>query len=165
MVSSQTRYWTCVPCIGRQIFFYHWTTRDVSPYCNISKSKSSWKKSMMNKMSVFKMNTESAPQVFNCTLNCYNHCVCMLSHFSSVQSLTCVWLFATPWIAARQSLQLCPTLCDPVGYSPPGFFCPWGSLGTNTGVGCHALLQGIFPTQESNLCLLVSYIDRQVLYH
>ena len=24
----------------------------------------------------------------------------------------------------------------------------------NTGVGCHALLQGIFPTQRSNLCLL-----------
>ena len=28
--------------------------------------------------------------------------------------------------------------------------------------GCHFLLQGIFPTQESNLCLL---LDRQVLYH
>ena len=40
--------------------------------------------------SIRKMNTQSAPQVFNYTLNCYNHCVCMLSHFSSVQSLTCV---------------------------------------------------------------------------
>ena len=27
----------------------------------------------------------------------------MLSQFSSVQSLSCVWLFATPWIAARQA--------------------------------------------------------------
>ena len=27
----------------------------------------------------------------------------VLSHFSSVQSLSCVWLFATPWIAARQA--------------------------------------------------------------
>ena len=26
--------------------------------------------------------------------------------------------------------------------------------GKNTVVGCHALLQGIFPTQKSNLCLL-----------
>ena len=26
--------------------------------------------------------------------------------------------------------------------------------GKNTGVGCHSLLQGIFPTQGSNLCLL-----------
>ena len=34
------------------------------------------------------------------------------------------------------------------------FLCPWDSLGKNTGVGCHALLQGIFPTQGSNACLL-----------
>ena len=28
--------------------------------------------------------------------------------------------------------------------------CPWDSPGKNTGVDCHALLQGIFPTQGSN---------------
>ena len=33
-------------------------------------------------------------------------------------------------------------------------FCPWDSPGKNTGVGCHALLQGIFPNQGSNLHLL-----------
>ena len=35
--------------------------------------------------------------------------------------------------------------------------CPWNSPGKNTGMGCHFLLQGIFPTQGSNqglLCLL-----------
>ena len=32
--------------------------------------------------------------------------------------------------------------------------CPWASPGKNTGVDCHALLQGIFPTQRSNLHLL-----------
>ena len=32
----------------------------------------------------------------------------------------------------------------------------------NTGVGCHFLLQGIFPTQGSNLCLL---LGRWILYH
>ena len=31
---------------------------------------------------------------------------------------------------------------------------PWDSPGKNTGVGCHALLQGIFPTQGSNQRLL-----------
>ena len=36
------------------------------------------------------------------------------------------------------------------------------SLGKNTGVGCHALLQGIFPTQVSNPGLLHC---RQVPYH
>ena len=39
----------------------------------------------------------------------------------------------------------CPTLCD-----PNRLFCPWDSPGMNTGVGCHALLQGIFLTQGSN---------------
>ena len=37
------------------------------------------------------------------------------------------------------------------------FVCPWDSPGKNTRVDCHALLQGIFPTQGSNphlLCLL-----------
>ena len=32
--------------------------------------------------------------------------------------------------------------------------CPWDSPGKNTEVGCHFLLQGIFPTQGWNLCLL-----------
>ena len=29
-------------------------------------------------------------------------------------------------------------------------YSPWNSPGQNTGVGFHALLQGIFPTQGSN---------------
>ena len=32
-------------------------------------------------------------------------------------------------------------------------------------VGCHALLQGIFLTQESNLCLLHLLHFRHILYH
>ena len=40
--------------------------------------------------------------------------------------------------------------------------CPWNSLGNDTGVGCHSLLQGIFLTQELNLGLLHC---RQSLYH
>ena len=39
--------------------------------------------------------------------------------------------------------------------SPPGrLLCPWDSPGKNTGVGCYALLQGIFLTQGLNPCLL-----------
>jgi len=34
--------------------------------------------------------------------------------------------------------------------------CPWDSPGKNTGAGCHFLLQGIFPTQELNLDLLIA---------
>ena len=40
---------------------------------------------------------------------------------------------------------------------------PWGSPGKNTGVGCHALLQRIFPTQGLNPSLLISCIGRHVL--
>ena len=39
--------------------------------------------------------------------------------------------------------------------------CPWNSPGKNTGVSSHSLLQGIFPTQGSNLGLLHC---RQILY-
>ena len=35
------------------------------------------------------------------------------------------------------------------GLQPSRLLCPWDSPGKNTGVGCHVLLQGIFPTQES----------------
>ena len=42
---------------------------------------------------------------------------------------------------------LCPTLCDPMEFSPPGSFVHGNSPGKNTGVGFHALLQGIFLTQ------------------
>ena len=53
----------------------------------------------------------------------------MLSHF------TCLQLFGTPWTVAHQV---------PLSME---------SSGKNTGVGFHALLQGIFPTQGLNLYL------------
>ena len=40
------------------------------------------------------------------------------------------------------------------GLQPARLLCPWNSLGKNTGVGYHALLQGIFLTQRLNLHLL-----------
>ena len=42
------------------------------------------------------------------------------------------------------------TLCNPMDCGPPGSSVLGGSPGKNIGVGCHALLQGIFPTQGSN---------------
>ena len=62
-----------------------------------------------------------------------------------------------------QSLQSCLTLCDPVDCSSPSF-CLWDSPGKNIGVGCHALLQRIFPAQGLNPSH-VSCIGRWVLYH
>ena len=62
-----------------------------------------------------------------------------------VKSLSHARLFATPWIVACTKL-----------------LCPWDFQGKSTGVGCHFLLQGIFPTQGSNPGL--SHC-RQMLYH
>ena len=59
-----------------------------------------------------------------------------------------------------KSLQKCLTLCNP---SLPGSSVqePWDFPGKNTGMGCHAVLQGIFPTQGSKLGLLHC---RQIIY-
>ena len=56
--------------------------------------------------------------------------------------------------------QSCPTLCDPMDYQVHG-----NAPGQNTGVGCHFLLQGIFPTQRANHNSCVSCIGRWILYH
>ena len=53
-----------------------------------------------------------------------------------VQSLSRVQLFVTPWTVAHQ------------------FLCPRNFPDKNTGVGCHVLLQGVFPTSRSNPHLL-----------
>ena len=66
--------------------------------------------------------------------------------------LTAVYVLVAQW---------CPTLCDSVDCSPPGSSVH-GIPGKNTGVGCHSLLQGIFPTLGSNSGLLHC---RRILYH
>ena len=48
----------------------------------------------------------------------------------------------------------CLTLCDPMYCSLPGSSVHGDSPCNNIGMGCHALLQGIFPTQGSNPGLL-----------
>ena len=50
--------------------------------------------------------------------------------------------------------QLCLTLFNPMDCSPSGSSLHGDSPGKNAGVGCHALLQGIFPTQGPNPGLL-----------
>ena len=50
--------------------------------------------------------------------------------------------------------QSCLTLCDPMDCNSPGSSVHEDSPSKNTGVGCSALLQGIFPTQGSNPALL-----------
>ena len=92
------------------------------------------------------------------------------AHKVSLQSFNCTHGWPCP-------LQmLCSTLCNPMvgpqGWPtwPPHVACqaslyPQNFPHKNTGVGCHALLQGIFPTQGWHTHFLVSWIGRQILYH
>ena len=61
--------------------------------------------------------------------------------------------------AAAKSLQLSPTLCDPIDGSPPVSPIPWDSPGKNTEVGCHFPLQCMKVKGESKVaqsCLTLS---------
>ena len=60
-------------------------------------------------------------------------------------------------LSESEVTQLCPTLCD-----PGGLLHQWDFPGKSSGVGCHFLLQKIFPTQGLNPGL-PHY--RQMLYH
>ena len=51
-------------------------------------------------------------------------------------------------------IQSCMTLCNSMNCSLPGFSVCGDSPGKNTGVDCHALLQGIFPIHGSSPGLL-----------
>ena len=65
-------------------------------------------------------------------------------------------LFTSCACVCAKSLSVSDSL-RPNGLQPAKVLCLWDSPGKNTGVGCHALLQGIFPTQGWNprlLCLL-----------
>ena len=62
-----------------------------------------------------------------------------------------------------QSCFSCLTLFDLINCSPPGSSVHGDSPGKNTGVDSHALLQGILPTQGSNLCFLQLLHSRQTL--
>ena len=57
--------------------------------------------------------------------------------------------------------QSCLILCDPMDCSLPGSSAHGVLQANNTGLGCHALLQGIFPTEGSNPGLLHC---RRILY-
>ena len=65
-------------------------------------------------------------------------------------------------VRVRLVAQSCLTLCNPMDCSPPGSSVHGDSPGKNTGVGCHALLQGIFPIQGSKPGLPHC---RQIFYH
>ena len=61
--------------------------------------------------------------------------------------------------------QLCPALCNPMDCSPSDLSVHGIFPARNTGVRCHFLLQGIFLTQGSHLCLLHWQAGLHLLCH
>ena len=51
-------------------------------------------------------------------------------------------------------LEVLSDSLQPYGLQPARLLCPWDSPCKNTGVGCHFLLQEIFPTQGQDRHLL-----------
>ena len=85
--------------------------------------------------------------------------LCLLSVFFFLSPF---WLPCSSCCLAAQS---CPTLWDPMDCSLPGFSVHGILQARNTGVGCHFLLQGIFPTQGSDPLLLHWQVDSLPLSH
>ena len=80
--------------------------------------------------------------------------LCSLITGTNEESLTCLGTQCVSCSVVSDSFQ-------PHGLQPAKLLWPWNSPGKNTGVGCHRLLQRIFPTQGSNPRLLHC---RQILY-
>ena len=84
-------------------------------------------------------------------------CVCNNLFLNSRPLVFCVCVCVCARACARaKSLQSCPTLCDSMDCNPPCSSVHGASPGKNTGVGCHALLQGIFLRRDQTQ---VSYMS------
>ena len=70
-------------------------------------------------------------------------------------------IYVHKYICCAVLSQSCLTFCGSMDCIPPGSSVH-EILQARVGVGCHFLLQGIFPIQGSNPCLLHS---RQIFYH
>ena len=76
---------------------------------------------------------------------------------------TCISLWSNP-LHLPCCAELLSPACNTTDCNPPGPSVLGDSPGKNTGAGCHALLQRIFPTQGSNQHLLCLLHCRWILY-
>ena len=112
---------------------------------------------------------------------CYFHsglfwqfCVLCISYY--IHFKICVLVL---WKNIMGNLIVCMCVCvcthsiisnslQPHGLQPTRLHCPWNFPGKNTGTGYNFLLEGIFPTQGLNpclLCLLHWQVDYLPLYY
>ena len=83
------------------------------------------------------LSSEIFPLSHSCLCCCFSYCYNLLRIESRLV------------VVVVQSLSRVQLL-QPHRLQPSRFLCPWDSPGKNSKVGCHFLLQGIFPTQELN---------------
>ena len=76
-------------------------------------------------------------------------CICgwILHHWATLEAPVYVYIHS----ASANSLQSCPTLCNPHRRQPTRLPRPWDSPGNNIGVGCHFLLQCMKVKSESEV--------------
>ena len=70
---------------------------------------------------------------------------------AAVRGVAKSWTRLSDWTKLISRLKWKSLSCSQLW--PHGLYCPWNSPGQNTGVGSLSLLQGIYPTQGSNLGL------------
>ena len=149
---SWTRDQTQVSHIAGRLFTV-WATHCITKHmeekndkkCYIKKQNFSSLKDIISRKQKWKLQAGE-----KCLLN-IQQLLCIQSMWKSSEKT--VWKFIA---------KSCLTLCAPVDCSPPRLLCPQGFPGKNTGMGCHFLLQGIFPNQGSNLGL---QLGRWILHH
>ena len=87
--------------------------------------------------------------------------------YQGLEEATLALLWINHWVCSVA--KLCLTLCDPMDcMQPTRVLCPWNFPDKNTGMGCHFLLQWIFPTHGSKLsllCLLHWQVNSLLLCH
>ena len=92
----------------------------------------------------------------------FTHCQQCWKQEGNLKKRGCMYIYVLNHSVMSNSLQPYRLQPSPLSRDFSRLLCPWDSPGKNTGVVCHFLLQRIFPTQRSNLCLLHC---RQILYH
>ena len=81
----------------------------------------------------------------------------------NLQERVCVCVCVCVCMCVCARAPSCLTLCDPRDCSLPGSSVHGYLPGRNTGVGCHFLLQRIFPTLDQTLISCISCISSWIL--
>ena len=133
MGSSRIRDWTCISCIGRWIR-YHWAAKEALIFISLTLKTHKYLLHLiqipLNMMHSFRKDL-------------------WVSQCETEVKEEGAFILKGKVLAA----QLCLTLCNPMDCSPLGSSVHGILQAKNTGVGCYALLQGIFPTRGLNLGL------------